>query len=764
MATYNWIRGDSTSNSLSVAGSMDFWTMWGLDGNDSLYGGTLSDTLFGGDGLDFLVGNEGNDYLYGGNGNDVLRGGAGGDRLEGGLGFDLADYSLATAGVRVALDNSLATTGEATGDALVSIEGAVDTQYDDLIMGNAEDNVIFSSRGNDRLVGGAGIDTYALRAQPGADLMGNPLPTVAGYVIVLGGAQAQTQMTAYKVTAALPSQYGVAFAYNGAQYEATYGYDFIYGFEQVRGTLQNDRFYGDDKDNLFMGLGGVDYFSGGLGIDTVSYASESGSVQIYLDTNVHGGAAAGDYLSSIERIYGSTFGDLINGNTADNRFHGGGGGDYLRGNAGNDTLIGEDGEDILDGGAGDDLLEGGAMADMLYGNGGIDTASYILSPAAVYLNLAKHVFSGGDAAGDNMQDVENLAGSMLNDRIIGSAGANVLTGNFGDDTIQGCAGNDVIYGDLGPTNAAIASGDCDCCEDTPRYFTLLTYEESIALAVPTDPTASDLIYGDEGNDTIYGEQGNDLLVGGLGNDSILGGAASDILVGGAGNDTLEGGASFDILMGGGDFDYASYASSASAVNINLSKFWGNYGGDASADVLEAIGSATAPSSITELWTEVVLAGALAYLDLQGNTPLATGLPDVLVGIEGIIGSKLGDTLTGDAFANAFIGGQNGDLIAGGGGNDKFIFQALIDAGDTITDFAAGADKIHLQRSGFGVGSGVTPQFLVNAAPTSTAPVLIYSTPTGQLTFDANGTGAGGGTLIATLSNLAGLSASDIIWY
>jgi Ca2+-binding RTX toxin-like protein len=60
--------------------------IYGLDGNDAIYGGALADLVEGGNG---------NDSLYGKAGNDTLVGGIGADRLNGGLGNDTFDYNAA---------------------------------------------------------------------------------------------------------------------------------------------------------------------------------------------------------------------------------------------------------------------------------------------------------------------------------------------------------------------------------------------------------------------------------------------------------------------------------------------------------------------------------------------------------------------------------------------------------------------------------------------------------------------------------------------
>lgn len=73
-----------TDNGLDGANSVD-----GGSGDDSFSGGLGDDTAVGGTGNDTLQGAEGNDHLYGGDDNDELYGAEGHDTLEGGAGGNL---------------------------------------------------------------------------------------------------------------------------------------------------------------------------------------------------------------------------------------------------------------------------------------------------------------------------------------------------------------------------------------------------------------------------------------------------------------------------------------------------------------------------------------------------------------------------------------------------------------------------------------------------------------------------------------------------
>jgi hypothetical protein len=98
-----------------------------------------------------------NAQLNGGKGNDSLRGGAASNEFIGGAGSDTVDYSTATAGVKVTLDNA-ANDGKGTDNVRSDVENVIGSSFGDNLTGNAASNLFVGGGGNDTIKGGAGRD------------------------------------------------------------------------------------------------------------------------------------------------------------------------------------------------------------------------------------------------------------------------------------------------------------------------------------------------------------------------------------------------------------------------------------------------------------------------------------------------------------------------------------------------------------------------------------------------------------------------------
>jgi Ca2+-binding RTX toxin-like protein len=121
------------------------------------------------------------------------------------------------------------------------------------------------------------------------------------------------------------------------------------------GSVSTDTLDGYHGDDILQGGAGGDTLVGGYGADTATYAASAAGVTINFGTGLAGGGdAAGDTLSGIENITGSSFNDVITGDNGRNVLVGGEGADILAGMEHGDTLDGGEGNDILVGGINSD--------------------------------------------------------------------------------------------------------------------------------------------------------------------------------------------------------------------------------------------------------------------------------------------------------------------------------------------------------------------------------------------------------------------------
>ncbi|MCI4661155.1 MAG: hypothetical protein MRY63_04945 [Neomegalonema sp.] len=229
---------------------------------------------------------------------------------------------------------------------------------------------------------------------------------------------------------------------------------------------------GSSGADVLTGFRNADYFYGGSGSDTLSYAEETGALKVVVSfakgtaRDTYGSV---DRFEGIENIIGSDYDDLIIADGQDNTLYGGEDDDKLNGKRGDDTLYGGLDDDLLIGGNGADLLFGGDGDDKL--NGGADN----------------DILHG---------DLDESTNEIGDDLILGQNGDDILYGGYGIDVLHGGAGNDTLDGG---------------------------YDD-------------DRLIGAIGNDTLYGGWNDDFLHGGVGDDILSGGGGNDILIGAAGAD------------------------------------------------------------------------------------------------------------------------------------------------------------------------------------------------------------------------------------
>jgi serralysin len=377
----------------------------------------------------------------------------------------------------------------------------------------------------------------------------------------------------------------------------------------------------------------------------------------------------------------------------------------INGTGGADVLVGASDADRIYGFAGDDILTGLAGADTLDGGDGIDTVCYGASGAAVTINLASGVASGGDAAGDTFVSFENILGSSFNDTLTGNAGHNRLDGGAGTDTMVGGLGDDTYVVSIAADKVTELAGQgTDTIETALATFSLaaLTAVENLTYTgignfIGTGNALSNVIRGGIGNDTLNGGLGADTLIGGASNDIYVVDNAGDVVdeSSGSGTDLVQSALSFDLATTLGDVENLTLTGTL-AINGTgnglANTIIGNGGinvseGRGGADILDGgAGLDTLSYALSAAGVTVTLTGATA--SILGGFGDAQG--DSIKNFENILGSGFADTLTGDGLANVIDGGAGADNMTGGTGNDTYIVD---DALDVITEALTGGTDL-----------------------------------------------------------------------
>ncbi|HET9730188.1 MAG TPA: hypothetical protein VFR41_12235, partial [Acidimicrobiia bacterium] len=497
--------------------------------------GNIPATVRGGPGVDFLTGGAGNDTIDGGPDDDFFYSPTvdGADTYIGGGGTNDLDYSGRTTPVFVSIGNGLADDGAGGVCPTAHGGGTAATEHDnvgadvqnieggsgnDCLIGNGANNVFHGNAGSDFLMGGDGADVFNGGYNDQSDDVdivsyadhAGPITAGEGYDPNSGAnGGAEGDYIEPNVEEIDGTNAGDTFI----QYNiGPAGVHFV-------GGAGNDTFLAPDLGTQFIGH---NEFTGGPGIDTVSYAGRTNGVYAAIGGMNNGESGETDQIDNdIENLVG--------------------------GNA-NDTLVGND--------AGNDL-EGGPGGDLLYGGNGSDTADYSDHAQPVIASLDNNRNDGSTEDGplhDFIEpDVENISGGSNNDALTGNTGSNLLSGGPGDDHLYGLDGNDTLDGGPGADTLDGGAGS-----DTATY-----QSRTNPITVTLDNVANDGEPG-EGDNVLATSLVNGVVTSSV--ENVLGGQFTNNLQGDGydnllwapstifnvvpGNATLDGQGGNDILVGG----------------------------------------------------------------------------------------------------------------------------------------------------------------------------------------------------------------------
>ncbi len=196
------------------------------------------------------------------------------------------------------------------------------------------------------------------------------------------------------------------------------------GNDTMDGGDGADIINGDAGDDIIIG-GSGDTITGGSGFDTLDYSTASAGISANLSTHVIATAGANSMADGIERVIGTSFDDLLNGDSGANTLIGGAGDDMIRSRGGADTLSGGLGHDTFvylkkDVFAGDVQLGVDFITDY-NSNDTIDVSDFFKgAPPADYNDVLKLTFDGANTTlsvktGGAFIDVVAFAGQYNTD-------------------------------------------------------------------------------------------------------------------------------------------------------------------------------------------------------------------------------------------------------------------------------------------------------------------------------------------------------------
>ncbi len=565
--------------------------------------------------------------LYGGLGNDILLGGAASDDIRGGDG-----------------DDTLEGNG---GDDFLDWNDPEQSLGNDVLRGGA---------GNDSLLGGrfdqffGGADTDSVNA---SDLSSVTLTdttyTSSGVVsadhsiefwVLVGNAGGNTiDASAWTISGLVI--YGLGsndFLRGGSQNDIIYGGN---GNDTLEGNGGDDRLDQDQSESL-----GNDVLRGGAGNDTLLGGNrdqffggdDSDSVRVF-DLN---DATLTD-TKYTTKLFGSDPIDSVNHSIETWELLGTRRGDFFDGSEftlGSLTIFGGSGDDRIIGGSKGDVLNGGDGSDTLEGNGGDDLLDWT----------------------DSIEGFGNdtLRGGPGNDSLGGNEGDDTLEGGTGDDTLAGGTNNDRYIFD---TDANLGSDSLTELED--GGFDLLNFAGTTTLGVTVSLNTVALQRVNANLQLTLNSAGSfEHIVGGQRSDNLTGNGLGNILQGNLGSDILTGLGGDDILRGNAGDDTFMFDADLPLGKDTLQDVEGG------TDTLNFAATTTLGVDIDLSRTAVQVVNANLQLSLGGATQF-----------ENVFGGLLGDTLRGNA---------NSNLLSGGLGDDRYVFDTDSSQGsDTITENAGG---------------------------------------------------------------------------
>ncbi|WP_333478183.1 calcium-binding protein [Allocoleopsis sp.] len=695
---------------------------FGTSGNDTLAGGSEADSIWGREGNDTIYGGTG-DYLYGEQGNDVfiateaaqVIGGSGTDTL-------ISNYSQSNDGVGIHLSANPSPTFmridrlDSVGSNLLQFDSidalnVTGTQYDDILDGGMLDVTLSGGAGNDALFGQKGV----FSGGSGTDtLTANYYTSNVPYGVHLGWNGENTVRRRDNGSVILTHDGIEAFNFTATDYQ-----DFLVG------QNGNDTFYGLGNNDIIDGGNGNDILDGGSGNDFLEGGAGNDQLFDVMGSDTLSGGAGDDYLYAVADTQGAT-----------KQLYGGQGADTfvldIKGdiNLGFDFNVAKLGNFVnaitLPENQGPDWKRLG-MDVGFNALGAVVGAIPVVGAGAAFLTSVAQTGVGAYLDQEDLQNQIHSQEERANQSIkqfgtsnwgtVFSQGArdtikindfqigldNIMLPRLPDpnyfyqvDLVSGVQGGVMLsvrrntateqfqniafiannYTDVGITDQQFQG----LVQDLIQGSTIGTFAKTPIIGNNnvsgienlSGSFANDNIKANGGDDQVFGYYGDDVIQGGDGNDTIFGGtnqnpfyAKYELDYGNDGNDIISGGAGNDLIYGESGNDFLN-------------------GGEGD-DIL--YGGYDQNSPYAEYYK--------SYYLKDGNDTLNGGTGnDVLYGQSG------NDLLDGGEGNDTLYGGVGNDTLIGGTGDDR-----LIDTNGTV-DGGAGTDTLVADYSQLNNGAGV----------------------------------------------------------
>ncbi len=710
------VGSDPATNTVDTGtGSDQVWGSQGFDNITSHSQGDQTAKLIGGGSRDILLGGFGTDEVYGGPGDDYVIAEpaevSGTDGPNDGYGATRTVNKLPLpAGVP---SNAKTLVGGLGNDHLIGGDGPAKMFGDKRIDAElckpgapvtsdpvAESTSAGTGDGNDRILGGAGIDTVSAGGA-------NDLAELAGGNDLACGQQGKDTLRGGGDADQL---------WGGTETDVLYGDS---GPDQAFGNAGDDVAYGGTEADVIEGNNGKDWATGGTGNDLVyggtraAGRTDNGEDDLYGDTGndrligdngtveTPGNPAIPLDLDGADATAGA--GDRIHGGDGDDTAYGGLGADFVNGNGENDHLEGNNGSDVVHGNDGEDAIAGGSFEQASAGAGRPDTGDVLFGDAGPDLMTGDNAVLGltadpaattpvtrqrGFAAGHTVTLLDlgltPVANTSGNDQMFGGDGQDVLYGQGGEDRAKGDGEDDYVEGGQASDWVEGNMADDDLVGGSSTQLTAGTGQLDTADAIFGGP-GDDVVTGDNGQVRrpavgqtptratvrqgtkvpgtpmaarivdLYDQGANKLVVGPadrFGVDRLSGGEGVDTMWGQDGGDFISGGAHADYIEGNGGADVLrgdlSLAGDSPFTTVAPLADPGWPGTASAAALLEG---ATAPDGQDDL---IGGSSAKGFRD-TGDTVEADGADDVVLGDNG----SLMRTITGQTervYANRYPNG------------------------------------------------------------------------------------------------------------